>query len=209
MRARISLALLSAVASASRGARAEDAATVALHGWVAPGLVSSWVASRDEARGLGFELSAGTWVKSSVWSPTAPVFAGRALGVGGVFRAQRYDGDDGGYGRRTLAGELAWGPLGIELGYAGRGATASLQAAHGVHVSPYLSLGVLYVGPQFLVAPWDGARGFEVNVGLKLPLMPAAIAMAGVGGMNPGGRPLLVSRVARVAPLARRRDWSG
>lgn len=207
MRARLSLALLSSLVAAPRAARA-DALDTALHGWVAPGLVASWATDRGASRGVGFELSAGSWIKASVWSPTPPIFAGRPLGLGAVLRTQSYSGDDGDHGRRTLAAQLAWGPFGIELGYAARDESAARPAARGLHASPYLSLGVLYVAPQFVVAPGGHDAGeFELNVGLKLPLLPGAIAMAGVGGMTPGGRPLSLSGARITAPLARRDDW--
>ena len=115
MRTRLSLALLAAAASTARQARGDDLVAATLNTWLAPGVVSSWAASRESARGFGFELSGGYYAKAPLWAPIPPIPPGPPLAIGGVLRAQGYDGD-GAYARRTGAGELAWGPVGLELG---------------------------------------------------------------------------------------------
>lgn len=200
--ARLASRLLAVAAvGATREARADELTEQLLRLWVSPGVVHGWSA-RDAApaRGWGFELSAG----KLYGSPTKPT----ALGL--VYRGHSFarEKDDVSFTRRTVAAEVVVQYAGLELGWGSRGAQPDLAAARGLHVMPFLTMGVFYVGAEGLVAT-SGPRGaWDVVVGLKLPLSALPVAMAGVGGMTAGGRPLGVAGAARVAAASARVDWA-
>jgi hypothetical protein len=180
--------------------------------YINPGVVGSWAQDREAARGAGFELSAGYWLP---WhtptilakSPTIDPF--RHVHLGGFFRAQAYGGaSSGDYSRITAGTQLGYDLLGVELGPAVL--TGAQKGRAGLHVAPFLSIGALYVSAQLLVPsgpPTPG--GWELNVGLKIPLgfFAGLASLAGLGGMTAGGRPIDVDGERRVARAVRRADW--
>jgi hypothetical protein len=118
-----------------------------------PGIVWSWTSGLTVESGFGFELSAG-------YRP------GLDLMFGGLYRFQDYDS----FKRYTAGVEAGWDVLGLEAGWAWR-TPATGPLVHGIHLSPYLSLGFAYFGIQLLV-PVNVSAKVEVayNLGLKLPL---------------------------------------
>jgi hypothetical protein len=146
----------------AREARADD--TWIVDTFVSPGVVVSWATSPDTSAGAGFEISAGyaQIARPGFFVPH----------VGAVYRAQGNDaGSSGSYGRHTIALEGGVALLGMELGYAFRDGFAKAPATSGLHVMPYLAIGVLYFGPQLLI-PVATASDVEVafNLGIKAPL---------------------------------------
>ena len=200
----LSLAAAATAIAAAPSARAEDPLMTA---FVSPGVVWSWAGGRMPAHGAGFEISAGAWFKGPR-SPPMLTLTNNTLMLGAVYRTQGYDGPGGSYGRRTVAAEIGYAIFGLEVGYATRQATAEGPALSGLHLGPYASMGALYVGTQHVIPTGGvtGPVGFEINLGLKLPLTPLFLAV-GMGSFTAGGRPLEVGGRARTAALVRRRDW--
>ena len=201
----VALAASTLAIASARSARAEDPLLTA---FVSPGIVWSWAQGRLPSHGMGFEISAGTWLRGPP-SPPLLTLTSNTLLVGAVFRTQGYDGTGGSYGRRTIAAEVGYSILGVEVGYAARQATAEGGAISGLHLAPFVSLGFLYVGTQYVVpvGATNGPVGYEINLGLKLPLTPLLL-LGGMGSMTGGGRPLDVAGNARVAALVRGRAWA-
>jgi len=150
--------------------------------YVSPGVVVSWATSPDTSAGAGFEISAGyTSLTSNLLT---------MLHFGGVYRAQDNDaGSSGHYGRHTIALEGGVGLFGVELGYAFRDEFLKARATSGLHLMPYVSIGILYLGPQFLVPiTTSGNVEFAFNLGIKVPLPQsiifplALVAMSGFRG---------------------------
>ncbi len=105
------------------------------------------------------EISAGYYLTPL---SLAPDF--RSVHLGLVYRGQSYKSE---FGRRTIAAQLGAGYVGVEAGWAWRDGVGVSEPAQGVHISPYVSLGVLYLGPQILLR---GNVEYSFNVGLKFPL---------------------------------------
>lgn len=187
--------ILAAVGLSPSPARAGDGMETLLHLWISPGVVASWSTTPASTHGFGFELSGG-WATRD----------GEAT-LGGVFRTQGYAGDGPSFRRETYAFQGTYMFFGTEAGWARRGAMEGEAAKWGFHVSPFMTAGVLYIGPQVLVPMEGGRTELQFNVGLKVPLSAGFFAMGSIGGMTAGGRPLLVVGRARLAALRARADW--
>lgn len=165
------------------GAREAAAEPAWMKVFVSPGAVFSWSTSPDTASGAGFEISAGyvDIETKGFWMPS----------VGAVYRVQNYDtGTYGSFGRHTIALEGTVALFGLEAGYAYRdtfGPPGRFPGHSGLHLMPFFTLGLVYVGPQILI-PFDGKPEFSFNLGLKLPLPHAVVlpimaaAMSGFRG---------------------------
>ena len=186
-----------------RAGRADVIETL-LHVYVSPGVVWSG-AGQGHANGWGGEISAGYVTLAT--RAELPFF------IGGFYRGQHYDSDFGGFGRRCYGLEAGFTFFGVEFGGATRDGFGSFGAADGIHLSPFATLGFLYVGPQWLFPSSGAAAEFQFNVGLKLPipqfLLPFALASFGnLGSLGSvGGRALRVDGRPRVARLRRTDAW--
>jgi hypothetical protein len=140
----------------------EEDTTSALEGFfVSPGFVWSWSPRPTDFSGPGVELSAGY----SPISGAASYFD--AFHVGLVYRGQSYSDAADDFFRHTIAAEAGLPLVGVELGYDTHGAADAVAAFHGVHIAPYLSLGVLYLGPAWTLSGSDSEVAF--NLGVKAP----------------------------------------
>jgi hypothetical protein len=112
-----------------------------------------------------------------------------------------YTGEKG--STRLALGYQIPGPLGVELGAAARFGAAGWSPS--LHVAPFASIGLAHLALR--LAPGVGPYGSEIALvlGLKIPTPfgdpPPSLRM-------PSGRPLLVERTRRLAPLARDGAWS-
>jgi hypothetical protein len=167
---RAALALGGVLLLRASGAQAGGRVLDSLDYFLSPGVVWSWTGSPERANGPGFEISAGY---QPIWNEPVEEFPLIPTGVGVFYRGQSYDADDGDFGRRTIGAEVLFvrGFFGVELGYAWRDGFAGIDDVHGVHASPFASVGVLYFGPQWLI-PASGFEDAEIawNLGLKFPL---------------------------------------
>ena len=184
------------VCALSAEARAED-----MPDWagiyVNPGAVWLLADGPVSASGVGFELSAGyTWMGRG--NGAAPFFMPHA---GAVFRVQeiaKENGPDLGY--LVVGVEGGASLLGLELTYVRRGQSADddplvLAREERLGLSPYLSLGLFTIGPQWLFPVSGEGKEVELglNVGLKVPLVQTAFAFMALGHIwdrVPAGRPL-------------------
>lgn len=175
MRRALCCAVTAAVMLGARAANAGEMAWTKV--FVSPGAVFSWSTSPDTAAGAGFELSAG-WVNMDAKGFWMPV-------VGGLWRVQGYDtGTYGSYGRHTIGLEGSLGIFGLEagVGYRTGFGQGRFPERVGLHLSPYLTLGVLYAGPQILIT--DGKPEFAFNLGVKLPLPHAILLPIVIAAMS-------------------------
>lgn len=178
--------------------------------FVNPGAVWLLADGPVAASGPGFELSAGyTWLLRG--DGVEKFFMPH---VGGVFRVQEITEDDDAPGLGYLVAGVEGGAsvLGVELTYVRRGQAADdrplvLPRQEGLGVSPYLSLGVFTIGPQWIF-PVSGKGGdpeLGLNVGIKLPVVQIVYGLAALSGLwdrMPAGRPLRVAgQAARPAVL--------
>jgi hypothetical protein len=90
-----------------------------------------------------------------------------AFHLGLVYRGQSYSEAADGFFRHTLAADVGLPLIGVELGYDTHGAAGSVAAFSGVHISPYLSLGIVYVGPAWTLS--GSANEVAFNLGIKAP----------------------------------------
>lgn len=166
--------------------------------WVSAGYIGSLVGGETTAAGHGVELS-------SMYTASSR----DSVGFGLFGQAQHYSGSPG-HGRYAL-GVQAWGLVGLELGWAYRSGNGVNGATSGLHVGPYVSIGLLYAGFRITVPVAHEAAapgyGYEaaVTLGIKLPFPLGDPAP----NLNFGhGRPLVVHGSARVADVVFRADWS-
>jgi hypothetical protein len=112
-------------------------------GFLSPALLYSNVWGRSPAHGVGAELTYS-------YHPRAA----RHLVLGAFTQGQVYTD-----GSLRFAGgiQTGYGPFGVELGLAHRTGTGDFSATTGLHVAPYLSLGVLSVALRFTVPLQDVA----------------------------------------------------
>jgi hypothetical protein len=200
-RARKAALAAGAFASAIAAPSAAHASDDMPRWFVSPGVVWSWGQYPGGAIGKGVEVSGG-YARLSGGDSFFHLFH-----VGGVVRSQWYDGDAGSFRRDTFAIEGGFPFVGLELGYAMRGAAGAYAASSGPHAAPYLSIGVFYVGPQFLFTSDRPEVAF--NMGIKLPLPHSILVPIGIanGSLTGSGRPLRVAGEARVAPTKDGRAW--
>jgi hypothetical protein len=208
---------------------AAEAAGTKPEAYLSPGVVwSSASGPGRAASGFGFEISGGllltrkqepTGDPNNMYpAPDTDDLVKLLLttpSVGAVFRTEGYTSAEATFRRYTYALQGGFGPLGVELGWGHRTSYLTEPARGGFHLSPFVTIGWLYAGPQWL---FDGGtpREFAFQVGLKLPL-PYSIAIplgliggSGSGG-GPGGRPIRrdhTPRVAQVRKATRRRTPS-
>lgn len=178
----IAAAVVAAASPARAGEPAERDQSVTL---VIPGYLFSTMAGPVPVRGHGVELSV-------VHIPNVTKYAG----VGVVGQLQSYGGS---HLRTALAAEVVWELLGLELGWALRRSDGAHPAQHGLHVAPYVSLGLVSFAWRTTL-PFDrrdGGYGFETGFALavKLPVPVRNWENLGhfspaVGNLTAGGRPL-------------------
>jgi len=129
-------------------------------GFISPGLVWSWSTHPTHDHGRGFELSGGYEPKHFI----------HHLDLGLVYRYQSY-GDA--FSRSTYATQVNYvgpGGVGLEAGWATRTGIAGAANIGGLHLQPFVSVGILYLGEQILI-PTNGAKvEWATNLGLKFPL---------------------------------------
>jgi hypothetical protein len=180
---------------------------------VSPGVAWTWTKHPIAASGRGFELTAGySWLLPWMLFKRQNAWA-YAPHVAAFFRTQRIDDDPNGAFRWYAAGvQGGAGLVGFELGYASRGAVDErmIPAQGGVVVSPFVSLGILYAGPQWFF-PVSGDRPeLAVNLGLKFPVSLLGVGLAAWGHnmkRMPAGRPLRIDGHTAVAPLVSGSRW--
>src|SRR5262245_43458959 len=100
--------------------------------WAIPGYLYGYVGGKVPARGHGVELSI-------LHIPNVQLY--RGFGV--VGQLQSYDGT---HARSALAAEAVWAMFGFELGWAWRQSDGVHPTQHGLHVSPFVSLGIVSLG---------------------------------------------------------------
>lgn len=150
--------------------------------FVTPGYLFSAVAGHVPAYGHGFELSVLHFFDTTTY---------RGLGV--VGQIQSYNGS---HLRVATALEGAYGIFGVELGWAMRRSDGEHASQHGVHVTPYVSIGVVSVGVRTTVpiGGGDAAYGWETGLSLKLaipvPVRNRQNLGMYLGQASAGGRPL-------------------
>jgi hypothetical protein len=157
-RLRIASTALGFVVALTRTAAATD---LELPAFISPGIVWSTTSQPQSGSGAGFELSAGAYVTR----PTLPP----GVHVGLLYRGQSY----GAFGRRTVAAQVGYSYFGLEAGWAWRDGTGAEPPAQRVHLSPHVSIGILYLGPQLLIR---GNVEYGFNLGLKFPLPHLVVA---------------------------------
>jgi hypothetical protein len=135
-------------------------------GFINPGILTSAVIGRSPAIAAGGEVS---FLHRPGWFPP-----GCHCGVGAFGQVQRYF-SEGGAHTRVAAGVQAGGPVGVELGLAYRGANDKFKSTTGVHVAPYVSIGIVSLALR-LTMPIEAdprkTHGFEaaLAVGVKVPI---------------------------------------
>ena len=170
-----------AIVSTAGAARADEPDnTVTL---VIPGYLFGAIAGAAPARAHGAELTLLHVTNVDKYT-----------GIGLVGQAQSYDGS---HLRVAVAAEATWACFGLELGWAMRRSDGAYATQHGIHVAPYLSLGLVSLAVRTTVPVFGdtNAYGWELGfvLGLKLPI-PVRNWRA-LGGLYPaapgvGGRPL-------------------
>ena len=132
--------------------------------YLSPGIVWSWSKTPEKANGTGFELTAGYTFLLASRDGVRAFFLEPNVGL--LYRNHSYRSRD--YHRQVFGVQGGIGPFGLEIGYADRGASASLSGRSGFHLAPFFSLGVLYCGPQWTLT--DRTPEFSFNFALKLPM---------------------------------------
>jgi hypothetical protein len=187
------VAFVCAIAGEARAEDIPDWAGI----FVNPGAVWLLADGPVSASGVGFELSAGyTWMGRG--NGAAPFFMPHA---GAVFRVQQIaeeNGPDIGYLVAGVEGGASL--LGLELTYVRRGQSANddplvLTREERLGLSPYLSLGLFTIGPQWLFPVSGSGKEPELglNIGLKVPVVQTVFAFMALGHIwdrVPAGRPL-------------------
>jgi hypothetical protein len=195
---------------------AAEAAGTKPEAYLSPGVVwSSASGPGRAASGFGFEISGGllltrkqepTGDPNNMYpAPDTDDLVKLLLttpSVGAVFRTEGYTSAEATFRRYTYALQGGFGPLGVELGWGHRTSYLTEPARGGFHLSPFVTIGWLYAGPQWL---FDGGtpREFAFQVGLKLPL-PYSIAIP-LGLI--GGSPRSAKRPAAERPPRGRPRW--
>lgn len=136
-------------------------------GWVNVGYLQGFVWSRhDFAFAYGAEASYSAWLD-------------RHSALGAFVQAQSYELEHGRYAAGVQANLPALGSggtpiLGFELGYAQRERAEGYARTHGVHLAPFVSMGLVHLATRatIAVAPSRGGHGheFAVVLALKLPI---------------------------------------
>jgi hypothetical protein len=111
---------------------------------VNPGLLCSF--SGSERMSLGGEISA---------AKLFPFASGPWLGVGGVTQLEAVtkgkEPHGAGHLRFALGGQVNYTAVGLELGWAFMTASRDFAATHGLHVAPFLSLGIFSIASRFTI----------------------------------------------------------
>jgi hypothetical protein len=137
-------------------------------GYLNPGYLQGFVWSRtDFILAVGAELSYNMWLD-------------RYSFVGAFGQAQSYGLEFGRYAAGLQAnstmlglGRSEW--VGLELGYAYREADGRYEGTHGVHVAPFLSMGLAHIAARGTIAISDDpdvhhGHEFAIVLAVKLPL---------------------------------------
>jgi hypothetical protein len=160
------------LAACPAAARADDSKGLV---FLSPGYLYAKVSGDSPATAHGAELSVH-WLH-----PKLP------FGVGGFVQLQRYDGD---HDRMATGVQATFALLGLELGVAhrmaGNGApiarsmivgdvTTERSATTGLHVAPFLTLGVVHIAYRWTIPLHEGpapSQGSEhaLTIGVKIPL---------------------------------------
>ena len=130
--------------------------------FISPGYLHAWVDGSSPASGNGGELSASFFLWPDVFGE---------LGVFGQVEA--LSGDRGVSTRWAGGAQASVFGLGLEAGYATRGADSAHTATDGVQIAPFYSvLGVLTLAYRWTIAVGDGTHGSDHGfvLGLKLPI---------------------------------------
>ncbi len=182
---RASALAAAAFAATSPAAAREPAARDESITLVSPGYLFSTMAGPVPVRGHGVELSV-------VHIPNVTKYAG----FGVVGQLQSYGGS---HLRTALAAEVVYELLGLELGWALRRSDGAHPAQHGLHVAPYVSLGIVSFAwrTTLPIDDRDGGYGWETGFALAVKL-PVPVRnwenlgyfSPGLGNISAGGRPL-------------------
>ena len=133
-------------------------------GVFSPGVLYSAVWGRAPTDGFGLELSYAYHPRNT-----------STFSVGAFTQAQA--NTDGSF-RIGGGAQVGWQVFGLELGWAQRTGNDQFAGAGGVHIAPYLSVGVVLVALRFTLPLADeapnhptvlGAPEMALTVGLKLP----------------------------------------
>jgi hypothetical protein len=152
-----------AITALAGTARAENPDWLGIY--INPGAVFSWSNDPVGSSGVNFELSAGyNWMftKELYWPHAGAFFRAGAV----------TDGSADTSFRGAIGAEGGVGPVGLELGYGWRdAASVMVPDRKGLILSPYLTGGLFYIGPEwFFPLSIEGARPeVTLNFGLKLP----------------------------------------
>jgi hypothetical protein len=174
-------------------------------GWYIPfGAVMTFAPKSVQDNSLGLEVSAMRYTKKD-----------KFLTWGGAFQFEQHTvKNDQHYQQVNLLGQVGWTIPGIEFGFSymtagnDRGATFALQT------TPYLSFGIVYVGPRIQIPLFHGGEEghpfrIALALGLKIPIPigkpPPEIKMPNFS--FPSGRPLTIQQKRRVASLVCGRNW--
>jgi len=187
MRVAVAAAVLATASSAAGGERGPSLTLVS------PGYLYGAMAGHVPARGHGVELSV-------VHVPHVEKF----IGVGLVGQLQSYNGT---HLRTALAGEVIWEMLGLEVGWAYRRSDSVHAAQHGLHIAPFVSIGVLSLAWRTTIPATtsDDAYGFESGLALAVKLPIPVHKWENLGRFSPnvvsvGGRPLRDDDGAMILP---------
>jgi hypothetical protein len=156
-------------------------------GLLSAGYMHTWVSGSSPTFGNGAEL---TWMHYSKRESSEQPFA-----FGAFAQASSYGGT---HARTALGGQLTYHRfIGLELGWAHRGAHDDRSATNGVQVTPFLTLGLVVLGAQWTIIPRE-PNDLSATLSFKLPvallygeypvLFPGKDLRLWSGGA--GGRPL-------------------
>lgn len=174
-------------------ARADEPSGVATFGYI-----HSFVFEPQSSAGNGVE---GTFVYYEENLPDS------LLGLGGFVRVQNLTPAHLAF---DVGPQANVGPIGVELGYGYRGAFDGFSAMHGVHVGPFLSVGMFALGAHAVlpVAKGGAGRKQDTEVAVTLAFKLFVPVFGQLYDMRFGhGLPLREASEARVASQRAGSEW--
>jgi hypothetical protein len=171
------------------------------------GLLYTGVVTSKRAHAIGAEATYVTYW----WGRSGP-------GIGAFGQAQTYDFD---HGRYAAGGQINLSALGMEVGYAYRGATEGYSPTRGLQIGPFLSFGLLVLAVRVVVPMTEVPAGrppaqdteVGISVAFKYPFIDIPRGDETVApniGMA-HGRPLDIGKGQVLASVRRtpRESWAG
>jgi hypothetical protein len=176
----MSTALVWSVPAAADPPRPAPAYEEPMYGVGSVGLLYSYVAGSQGGSAVGGEASYTYF----------PERGPPPVGFGAFVQVQAYPSDTV---RTAAGGQLVYSIFGAELGWAYRSSDGVHAGMHGIHVAPFISLGVLHIATRGTLALSGGdphwASEFAFTIGLKAPF-PAPRFPEYINMNMPSGRPL-------------------